>query len=132
MGYKNSEDLKNLSKIELIKDYISVKSKDIASYNTENEVDKTLLINGRNLTNIGVFRKYIERYLLRNDNISNEDTIMVRQLNPTPNGLPLEIYCFAKTSVWVEYEQVQANLFDHLLTAANYFDLEVVQVNLEL
>lgn len=123
----NSEDLKNLSKIELIKDYISVKSKDIASYNTENEVDKTLLINGRNLTNIGVFRKYIESYVEKHSAINKDLMIMARQLQPNENGLPLEIYAFSNDKRWQNYEYIIADIFDHIIASSSTFDLEIYE-----
>ncbi|MGB0770550.1 MAG: mechanosensitive ion channel family protein [Flavobacteriaceae bacterium] len=123
----NSEDLKNLSKIELIKDYISVKSKDIASYNTENEVDKTLLINGRNLTNIGVFRKYIESYVEKHSAINKDLMIMARQLQPNENGLPIEIYAFSNDKRWQNYEYIIADIFDHIIASSSTFDLEIYE-----
>ncbi len=123
----NSEDLKNLSKIELIKDYISVKSKDIASYNTENEIDKTLLINGRNLTNIGVFRKYIESYVEKHSAINKDLMIMARQLQPNENGLPLEIYAFSNDKRWQNYEYIIADIFDHIIASSSTFDLEIYE-----
>lgn len=109
---------------ELIADYIQEKIEKI-DFSNSNE------LKDNQLTNIGVFRKYVERYLLKNEHISNEETLMVRQLEPSAKGLPLEVYCFTETSVWVDYEHIQADIFDHLLTAVNYFDLQVVQINIE-
>ena len=86
------------------------------------------VINGQQLTNIGVLRIYTLNYLKRNPNISQNDTLLVRQLEITPQGMPLEIYCFTTKADLEDYEQVQADIFDHILTAAKEFDLEVMQV----
>ena len=81
----------------------------------------------RQLTNIGTFRAYIEMYLNQNLNIRNDLTCMVRQLSATSSGLPLELYCFANTTDWVEYEAIQADVFDHLFAIAPHFDLRIFQ-----
>lgn len=86
-----------------------------------------LLINGKQLTNIGVFREYVFNYLKNNPHIDQEETILVRQLENTPQGMPLEIYCFTNDSQWSNYEDIQADIFDHLLVASKEFDLEVIQ-----
>ena len=125
--YLNSEDLNNLSKIELISDYISNKSSDISSHNTKNEIDKTLLINGRNLTNIGVFRKYIESYVEKHSAINKDLMIMARQLQPNENGLPIEIYAFCNDKRWQNYEYIIADIFDHIIASSSTFDLEIYE-----
>lgn len=119
--------LERLGKIELIKDYLTTRQEEINKYNHDHKFDRTERINGRNMTNLGVFRKYAEEYLRRNPNISKEDTLMVRQLEPGAQGLPLEIYCFSKDIQWVNYEQIQSDLFDHLLAAIKHFDLRLFQ-----
>lgn len=83
------------------------------------------------ITNIKIYRKYIISYLLNHKNISNKESLMVRHLKITPYGLPIEIYCFANTSEWILYENIQADIFDHLLTIAKEFNLEVVQANIK-
>jgi len=123
----NSEDLKKLSKVHRIKDYISSKSKDIIDYNTKNMVDKSLLINGRNLTNIGVFRKYIESYVEEHSAINKDLMIMARQLEPNENGLPIEIYAFSNDKRWQNYEYIIADIFDHIIAASSTFDLEIYE-----
>ncbi len=122
--FLGAKDVESLKKIELISAYIHKKSADIASYNTLNNIDKSLLINGRNLTNIGVFRKYIDAYLNGHSGVNEEMTIMVRQLNPTSQGIPIEIYAFSTDKRWANYEYIMADIFDHLLAAVPYFELE--------
>lgn len=123
----NSNDLENLSKIELIREYIANKSSDITSYNSDNEVDKSLLINGRNLTNIGVFRKYIESYVENHSAINKDLMVMARQLQPGDNGLPIEIYAFSSEKRWQNYEYIIADIFDHIIAASSTFDLEIYE-----
>ena len=123
----NAEDLKKLSKVNRIKDYISSKSKDIIDYNTKNMVDKSLLINGRNLTNIGVFRKYIESYVEEHSAINKDLMIMARQLEPNENGLPIEIYAFSNDKRWQNYEYIIADIFDHIIATSSTFDLEIYE-----
>lgn len=86
-----------------------------------------LLINGRQLTNIGVFREYVFNFLKTNPHIQQDGTLLVRQLENTPQGMPLEIYCFTNNSVWENYEDIQADIFDHLLVASREFDLQIMQ-----
>ncbi len=123
----DQEMLERFSEFHLLKEYIASRSKEIEQYNADREIDKTYPINGRHLTNIGVFRKYVEQFLENNPNISKDVSQVVRQLNPTENGIPLEIYCFANTTVWMDYENIQSDIFDHLIAAAPLFDLHVFQ-----
>ena len=123
----NAEDLNKLSKVHRIKDYLSIKSKDINDYNAKNIVDKSLLINGRNLTNIGVFRKYIESYVEEHSAINKDLMIMARQLEPNENGLPIEIYAFSNDKRWQNYEYIIADIFDHIIVASSTFDLEIYE-----
>lgn len=122
-----SDDLKKLSKIELISDYISAKSTDITAFNSENGIDKSMLINGRNLTNIGLFRKYIESYLEQNSAVNKDLMVMARQLQPGDNGLPIEIYAFSSDKRWQNYEYIIADIFDHIIAASSTFDLEIFE-----
>lgn len=122
--FLSNEGLESLQKIELLTAYLEKRSTDIAEYNTENQVDKSLLINGRNLTNIGVFRKYVDTYLHNHSGINKEMMIMARQLPPTAQGIPLEIYAFSSDKRWENYEYIMADIFDHLLAAIPFFELE--------
>lgn len=126
--FYTEEDLNSLSNILLIQPYLTAKRKEITEYNQELGVDASNLINGRQLTNIGTFRAYIKAYLNTRDDIYLQGmTFLIRQLSPTPKGLPIEIYIFTKTTDWLKYESIQADIFDHLLTALNEFDLKVFQ-----
>lgn len=121
------EELKELEKIELIADYIRLRSEEINEYNREKGVDKSLSINGRNLTNMGLYRQYIKNYLKNHPDIHRELLLIVRQLQPTSKGLPLELYFFTSTTVWMKYEDIVSDIFDHVTAAANYFDLELYE-----
>ena len=121
-------DIIELKKIQLISAYLETQSTDINTYNLQKEIDKNLPINGRNLTNFGVFRKYITTYLENHSAVNKKMTLMVRQLEPNPQGIPLEIYAFSKDKRWENYEYVMADIFDHLLAALSYFDLKVFEL----
>lgn len=128
VSYLSVEQVDELKKIKLISTYLETRQKDIDSFNSSNEVNKELLINGRNLTNIGVFRKYIESYI-ENHSATNKDMmIMVRQLAPTTHGLPLEIYAFSSDKRWQNYEYIMADIFDHMIAAVPYFHLEIFEL----
>lgn len=126
--FLNREAIDKLSKINLIKDYLQAKKTEMVA-EREHLQNPELIINGRQLTNIGVFREYVFNYLRHNTHIIQDGTIMVRQLENTPQGMPLEIYCFSNSSEWSDYEDIQADIFDHLLVASKEFDLEIMQVN---
>ena len=79
------------------------------------------------MTNIGVFRAYIEAYLRSHPRVKQDASIMVRQLAAESHGIPMEIYCFSDTIVWVEYESLQSDIFDHLYAAARFFELDIFQ-----
>lgn len=119
--------LKRLRKIYLLENYLDNKQKEIESYNTELNVDLSVFVNGRRLTNIGTFRAYIMEYLKHHPGIHKETTVMVRQLESNGDGIPLEIYAFANTVKWTEYEGIQADIFDHLYSIAQEFGLTVYQ-----
>lgn len=125
------EMLDSYKKIEYIKDYVQDKEKEIEDYNNKQKVDKTELLNGRNLTNAGLFRKYIEVYLEKNEDIKKDFTLMVRQLPPTGTGLPVEIYAFTKTVDWLKYENIMSDIFDHILASARKFELSVFEYSSE-
>ncbi len=128
ISFISESEIQALQKIENVKDYIDHRQKDIVKVNTELNVNKELLINGRNQTNLGVFRKYIDSYLRGNPAISKEMFLMVRHLAPTNQGIPIEIYCFSNDKKWENYEHIQANIFDHLLAAVPYFNLEIFEL----
>ena len=121
----NDSDIQKLSKIDLIKKYIENKSDEITDYNKTSFTDKSLLINGRNLTNIGVFRKYIECFVENHSAINKDLMIMARQLEPGENGLPIQIYAFSNDKRWQNFEYIIADIFDHLIASAPSFDLEI-------
>jgi miniconductance mechanosensitive channel len=101
-----SSDIENLKRVELISEYLTQRQSDIDAYNKENNVNKELLLNGRNLTNLGVFRKYVQTYVEEHSAINKEMTIMTRQLEPTAKGIPLEIYAFSSDKRWQNYEYI--------------------------
>ncbi|MBD8082062.1 mechanosensitive ion channel family protein [Chryseobacterium caseinilyticum] len=127
--FLNNEDIERLKEINLISDYLNEKTSEI---NLEKaSIDhKDKIINGRQLTNIGVFRYYAQKYLENDPDVDKESPIMVRQLEITTQGLPMEVYCFANDSKWVKFEQIQADIFDHLLVASKEFDLQIMQIGL--
>jgi len=127
IGFCDDDMLKRLCKIALVADYIQRRKEEIQAYNDSHKVDKSTLVNGRNMTNVGVFKAYIEAYLKANPNINNEMMVMVRQLPPSEKGLPLEIYAFSKDKNWKAYENIMSDIFDHVLSAVPYFDLEVFE-----
>ncbi|SDE04067.1 mechanosensitive ion channel family protein [Riemerella columbipharyngis] len=120
-----------LSKINLIQDYLQEKWQNVARVKLGMPNNKEI-INGPQLTNIGTFRIYALKYLVNNPNIDPSGTLLVRQLEITTQGLPLEIYCFTNDSKWERYEEIQADIFDHLLVAAKEFDLEIMQVSVKI
>tara|TARA_B100000767_G_scaffold154679_1_gene145517 strand:+ start:68 stop:1306 length:1239 start_codon:yes stop_codon:yes gene_type:complete len=121
------EEIVHYKSVEMLKDYIESAQTEIAEHNATNSHDKSSLLNGRNLTNIGLFREYAHQYLSANKNLRNDLTLMVRQLEPTENGLPIEVYCFSNNIAWADYERIQADIFDHLLSSVSSFNLEIFQ-----
>ncbi|MCO6499882.1 MAG: mechanosensitive ion channel [Vicingus serpentipes] len=122
------EEVNQLKKIELITKYLVKREQDINNYNSDNNINKELLINGRNLTNIGVFRKYLNEYINSHSAINKEMMIMVRQLAPTSQGIPVEIYAFSSDKKWENYEYIMADVFDHVLAATDFFNLELFEL----
>ncbi len=123
----DEELFQRLLNVERIQEYLKQRDSEIAEFNRNNKVNKEVLINGRHMTNIGIFRVYAEKYLEQNPNINNDMTFVVRQLQATEHGLPLEIYAFSKLKDFENFEKVAADIFDHLLAAVPYFDLEIFQ-----
>lgn len=125
------EEIERLKEINLISDYLKEKTSEI-NQEKESIEHNDKIINGRQLTNIGVFRYYAQKYLENDPEVDKDSPIMVRQLEITPQGLPLEVYCFANDSQWVRFEQIQADIFDHLLVASKEFDLQIMQISLKV
>lgn len=121
------ELLDNLNEITLLKKYLASKTTEIAKDNQQRQNTSHVPANRRQQTNIGIFRAYVEAYLTSHKQINKELTFLVRQLPPTPQGLPLEIYVFCKDKVWANYEAIQADIFDHLLAIIPEFELKVFQ-----
>ncbi|MFI0429110.1 mechanosensitive ion channel family protein [Mariniflexile sp. HMF6888] len=126
--YLTDEDVQGLMSIQLISTYLETRQSDIKSYNVSNQINKDLLVNGRNLTNLGVFRKYVDSYLKHHSAINKDMMIMARQLAPTSQGIPLEVYAFSSDKRWENYEYIMSDIFDHLIAALPYFDLEVFEL----
>jgi miniconductance mechanosensitive channel len=123
----DAEMLERFSRIQFIADYITSKKAELSEFNSSAGIDTSTLVNGRHMTNLGTFRAYVEAYLRAHPQISDEFTFLVRQLKPTEHGLPIEVYVFTTTTNWLEYEAIQADIFDHLLAAAPEFDLRLFQ-----
>ncbi|KAA0944292.1 mechanosensitive ion channel [Sporosarcina sp. ANT_H38] len=121
------EMIEEFKHIHYLKDYIVQREREIEESNSKNNVDRNNRVNGRALTNIGVFRAYIIEYLKQHPGIHKEMTLMVRQLAPGEHGLPLEIYAFTKSVQWAVHENVQANTFDHLIAVVDQFGLRLFQ-----
>lgn len=121
------EMIERYKKIERVRTYLDEKEKDIAEYNKANNIDTSQVINGRQQTNLGIFRAYVLAYIKANPNINQSMTKMVRQLQPTEFGIPLQVYAFSKEKDWTRYEEIQSDLFDHIIAAAPLFDLKIYQ-----
>lgn len=127
VGFCSDELLERFRRIQLLQGYVEARSAEIEAYNREHGVDGTEPVNGRRMTNLGTFRIYIEEYLRHHPDVHPDMIRMVRQLPPGEHGLPLELYLFTRTTDWIEYERIQADLFDHLLAVAPRFGLRVYQ-----
>ena len=121
------EMLDKYRKIRLLKDYVEHTEAVIEEYNKEHHIDNSVLVNGRRQTNLGVFRAYLTAYLKSLPDVNQELVCMVRQLQPTDHGIPMELYFFCAIKDWVPYEGVQADVFDHVLAIIPEFDLQVFQ-----
>ncbi len=121
------EMIEKYKKIDLLKSYIKEKEKEIEVHNKSKETFEGTLVNSRYLTNIGTFRKYIEFYLRSNPNLKQDLTLLVRQLQVTPEGLPIEVYAFSSDQRWAYYEAIQADIFDHIFSIIHEFDLKLFQ-----
>lgn len=126
--FLSEQDLNSLKRIQLVSTYIELRQIEIDIYNKENKIDKSLSINGRNMTNFGLFRKYITFYLEQHPEVKKDMTLLCRQLQPTSQGIPLEIYVFSEDQRFVEYEYIMSDIFDHIIAAIEYFDLEIFEL----
>ena len=125
-------ELVELKKIHLISDYIDERKNEIDSFNLKNKIDKSLAINGRNLTNLGLFRKYITEYLFNYPGLNKDMLMLCRQLQSTEHGVPLEVYAFSYDKRFENYEFIMSDIFDHIIAAVGYFDLEIFESKIEL
>ena len=123
----DDEMIARFRQFELIKGYIDERLKEVEAFNAQREIDTSAAVNGRRLTNLGTFRRYVLAYLRSHEKIHQELTLLVRQLQPTEHGIPLEIYCFSSDKVWANYESIQADIFDHVLAVIPQFGLRVFQ-----
>lgn len=125
--FLSDEEIEEFKKVEIIKDYLTTRKKEIDNSNQVNNVDTTIEINGRRMTNLGLFRVYILEYLKKNVHIRKDMLLVVRQLQTTNNGIPLEIYAFINTPFLRDYEEIAADIFDHLIAAIGHFNLNIYQ-----
>ncbi len=125
--FQTQDEVDHFRRFALLKDYIENKEKDLADYNDGLEIEVEAEVNRRRLTNVGTFRAYAYNYLKNHPKIHEGMTLIVRQLGPGPEGLPLEIYCFTNTTEWAAYEDIQSDIFDHLLAIVPEFKLRLYQ-----
>ena len=130
--FMDESELENLKKIQLISSYIVHRQEEIEKFNSKNSIDKSIAINGRNLTNFGLFRKYITQYLHNYPGLNKDMILLCRQLQPTQNGIPLEIYAFSNDKKFENYEYIMADIFDHIFASIKYFDLEIFELSSNL
>lgn len=123
----DAEMLKRFENFELIRDYVKQKEEEIRNFNAERNIRDEDLLSGRHQTNVGIFRKYLENYLRNNPRVRQDMTFLIRQLQPGDKGLPIEIYVFSKSTAWAEYENLQADIFDHVFAVIPEFGLRVFQ-----
>ena len=121
------EMIERFSKIQILGGYVEQKLEELADHNRENDIDETVPVNGRRMTNIGTFRAYLVAYLKAHPKIHQQMTFLVRQLQPTERGLQIEIYVFSNDQRWGPYEAIQADIFDHIFSALPEFDLRPFQ-----
>jgi len=122
-----AEMIERFKKIQIINKYVVDKEVELKEYNTKNNIDKTVVVNGRRQTNIGIFREYLKAYLKNHPSINVGMTFLVRQLEPSEMGIPIEIYVFSKVQEWAEYEDIQSDIFDHIFASVGRFDLQIFQ-----
>ena len=123
----SSSLLDRLGRFQLLNEYIKTRRDEIVQHNSALGITEDDTISGRQMTNVGTFRAYVMAYLKSNPNIHTDMTFLIRQLQPGPTGVPIEIYVFSNDQVWANYESIQADIFDHLLAVVPEFDLRVYQ-----
>ncbi len=121
------EMLERFKKFQHVAEYVKKTEKEVEAFNKKYNIDNSILVNGRRQTNIGIFRAYLKGYLHRDPNISDNMTFLVRQLQQSEKGLPIQIYVFSKVQDWSPYEDIQSDIFDHILAVIPEFDLKVFQ-----
>lgn len=126
--FLEKSELEDLKKIRLVNPYIIQRQTEIDKFNELHKIDKSLLINGRNMTNFGLFRKYITKYLEEYPGLNKDMILLCRQLQPTPHGIPLEIYTFSNDKRFENYEYIMADIFDHIFASIPYFKLEIFEM----
>lgn len=125
--FLDDEMVTKFEKIHYLKDYIASKKKELADHNKKHNIDDSVVVNGRRMTNLGTFRAYITAYLKQHPSVHKELTFLIRQLESDRVGVPIQIYVFTNTVVWAEYEGIQADIFDHLFAVAPEFGLRIFQ-----
>ena len=130
--FLGDEELNNLKKIQLITNYIDTRTAEIDNFNSANKIDKSLPINGRNMTNLGLFRKYITEYLRKHPALNQNMIMVCRQLQSTTHGVPLEVYAFSRDKRFEKYEYIMADIFDHIIASVDYFGLEISDNNFHI
>jgi miniconductance mechanosensitive channel len=125
--FLDKQQIEKFRKYHLLKDYVDKKEKELAEFNKSLQLEEGTVTNGRKMTNLGTFRKYLEEYLHQHPMIHKDMTFLVRHLQPTDKGLPVEIYVFSKDQAWANYEAIQADIMDHILAILPEFDLRVFQ-----
>jgi miniconductance mechanosensitive channel len=123
----SAEDFEKYKNIQIISSYLEDRQNEINEYNKTHKVDTKLPLNGRNQTNLGIFRKYIDTYLNNHSAVHKEMYIIVRHLQPTEHGIPIEVLCFSRDKRWENFEYITADIFDHVIAAVSYFDLKLYE-----
>lgn len=129
VGFLDAAALQRLEQFAVLGDYLREKQAELTQWNTQLQAQGVAAVNARRVTNLGTFRAYVERYLRQHPGIHTDMTLLVRQLQPTTEGLPLEVYCFTRTTAWADYEGIQSDVFDHLLAILPAFGLRVFQAS---
>jgi miniconductance mechanosensitive channel len=129
VGFLDAAALQRLVQFAVLGDYLREKQAELTQWNTQLQAQGVAAVNARRVTNLGTFRAYVERYLRQHPGIHTDMTLLVRQLQPTTEGLPLEVYCFTRTTAWADYEGIQSDVFDHLLAILPAFGLRVFQAS---
>ena len=129
--FLSSEEVNRCKRFLILEEYLGGKEGELTTYNKElkglSDQERDAVVNMRRLTNVGTFRAYTWRYLNQHPQIRKDMTLLVRQLQPGPQGLPIELYCFTNTTAWNDYEDIQADIFDHLMAIVPEFGLRLFQ-----